>query len=160
VILNLADEAALARGWDELHANIARHAPGMVLDGVLVEAMGQRGVELIVGARNDPEWGPVILVGFGGVQAEILQDVRLLPSDLPRAAIAAELRLLKGGALLDGWRGSPALDVDAVADIVIALSRLLEAAPSIREIDLNPVVVYPMGQGAIALDALIYGEAA
>ncbi|CAN5610792.1 acetate--CoA ligase family protein [soil metagenome] len=160
VILNLADEAALARGWDELHANIARHAPGMVLDGVLVEAMGQRGVELIVGARNDPEWGPVILVGFGGVQAEILQDVRLLPPDLPRAAIAAELRLLKGGALLDGWRGSPALDVDAVADIVVALSRLLEAAPSIREIDLNPVVVYPIGQGAIALDALIFGEAA
>ncbi|MFA5962720.1 MAG: acetate--CoA ligase family protein [Sphingomonas sp.] len=160
VILNLADEAALARGWDELHANIARHAPGMVLDGVLVEAMGQRGVELIVGARNDPEWGPVILVGFGGVQAEILQDVRLLPPDLTRAAIAAELRRLKGGALLDGWRGSPALDVDAVADIVVALSRLLEAAPSIREIDLNPVVIYPSGQGAVALDALIYGEAA
>lgn len=160
VILNLADEVALARGWDELHANIARHAPGMILDGVLVEAMGQRGVELIVGARNDPEWGPVILVGFGGVQAEILQDVRLLPPDLTRAAIAAELRRLKSGALLDGWRGSPALDVDAVADIVVALGRLLEAAPSIREIDLNPVVVYPIGQGAVALDALIYGAAA
>jgi len=157
VILNLADEAALARGWDELHANIARHAPGMVLDGVLVEAMGQRGVELIVGARNDPEWGPIILVGFGGVQAEILQDVRLLPPDLTREAIAAELRKLKSGALLDGWRGSPALDVAAVTDIVVALGRLLAAAPSIREIDLNPVVVYPRGQGAVALDALIYG---
>ena len=157
VILNLADEAALARGWDELHANVAHHAPGVILDGVLVEAMGQRGVELIVGARNDPEWGPIILVGFGGVQAEILQDVRLLPPDLTRAAIATELRQLKSGALFDGWRGSPALDVDAVTDIVIALGRLLAAAPSIREIDLNPVVVYPAGQGAVALDALIYG---
>lgn len=157
VILNLADDAALVAGWDQLHANIAHHAPGMVLDGVLVEAMGQRGIELIVGARNDPEWGPIILVGFGGVQAEILQDVRLLPPDLTRAAIAAELRALKSGALLDGWRGSPALDVDAVTDIVIALGRLLAAAPSIREIDLNPVVVYPAGQGAVALDALIYG---
>jgi hypothetical protein len=91
------------------------------------------------------------------VQAEILQDVRLLPPDLTRPAIAAELRRLKSGALLDGWRGSPALDVDAVTDIVVALGRLLAAAPSIREIDLNPVVVYPAGQGAVALDALIYG---
>lgn len=157
VILNLADEAALTHGWDELHANIARHAPGMMLDGVLVEGMGQRGVELIVGARNDAEWGPIILVGFGGVQAEILQDVRLLPPDLTRPAIAAELRRLKSGALLDGWRGSPALDVDAVTDIVVVLGRLLVSAPSIREIDLNPVVVYPAGQGAVALDALIYG---
>ncbi len=157
VILNLVDAAALARGWDDLHANIAYHAPGTVLDGVLVEAMGRRGVELIVGARNDPEWGPVILVGFGGVQAEILQDVRLLPPDLTHAAIAAELRRLKSGALLDGWRGSPALDIAAVADIVMALGRLLAAAPSIREIDLNPVVVYPVGRGAVALDALIYG---
>ncbi|MEG3143076.1 acetate--CoA ligase family protein [Sphingomonas sp. RT2P30] len=157
VILNLADAASLARGWDELHANIAHHAPGMLLDGVLVEAMGQRGVELIVGARNDPEWGPVILVGFGGVQAEILQDVRLLPPDLTHAAIVAELRQLRSGALFAGWRGSPALDIAAVADIVMALGRLLAAAPSIREIDLNPVVVYPVGQGAVALDALIYG---
>ena len=157
VILNLADEAALADGWDRLQANIAQHAPGMILDGVLVEAMGQRGVELIVGARNDPEWGPIILVGFGGVQAEILQDVRLLPPDLTRKAIARELRALKSGTLLDGWRGSPALDVDAVADIVVALGRLLAAAPSVREIDLNPVVVYPAGRGAVALDALIYG---
>lgn len=157
VILNLSDDAELTAGWGKLHTNIAHHAPGLILDGVLVEAMGQRGVELIVGARNDPEWGPIILVGFGGVQAEILQDVRLLPPDLTRETIAAELRQLKSGALLDGWRGSPALDVDAVTDIVVALGRLLAAAPSIREIDLNPVVVYPAGQGAVALDALIYG---
>ena len=61
------------------------------------------------------------------------------------------------GALLDGWRGSPVLDGEAVTDIVVALGRLLTAAPSIREIDLNPVVVYPSGRGAVALDALIYG---
>jgi acyl-CoA synthetase (NDP forming) len=158
VILNLADEAALAEAWDRLYANIAHHAPQVTLDGVLVEAMGARGTELIVGARNDPEWGAVILVGFGGVQAEILQDVRLLPPDLTREAIVAELRLLKSGALLDGWRGIPALDVDAVADIIAATGRLLLGTPGIREIDLNPVVVYPKGQGAVALDALILAD--
>ncbi len=155
VILNLADDAALADGWARLHANVAAHAPDVTLDGVLVETKGARGVELIVGARNDPDWGAVILVGFGGVQAEILQDVRLLSPDLSRDAIITELRALKSGALLDGWRGAPALDVGAVADIIATLGRLLRGTPGIREIDLNPVVVYPQGQGAIALDALI-----
>ncbi|MDO6415552.1 acetate--CoA ligase family protein [Sphingomonas sp. BIUV-7] len=158
VILNIADEAALAAAWDRLFANVKAFDASVVLDGGLIEAMGARGLELIVGARNDPDWGPVILVGFGGVQAEILQDVRLLPPGLSKAEIVAELRALKSGALLDGWRGSPALDVDAVADLIAALGRLLEGTPAIREIDLNPVVVYPKGQGAIALDALILAD--
>jgi acyl-CoA synthetase (NDP forming) len=159
VILGLGDADALAAGWDRLASNIATHVPGLVLDGVLVEAMGARGTELIVGARNDAEWGPVILVGFGGVQAEILQDVRLLPADLTRDAIVAELRRLKSGAILDGYRGSAALDVGAAADLVMALGRVLAGTPAIREIDLNPVIVYPAGKGVVALDALILADA-
>jgi acetate---CoA ligase (ADP-forming) len=155
VILNLADDAALADGWDRLHANIAAHAPDLRLDGVLVEKMGARGTELIIGARNDPEWGSIVLVGFGGVQAELIKDVRLLPHDLPKDAIVRELRALKGGALFDGFRGSPALDLDAAAEIVLSLGGVLAGTPSIREIDLNPVVLYPRGQGAVALDALM-----
>jgi acetate---CoA ligase (ADP-forming) len=158
VILGIADAAALASAWDRLHADVAAHQSGLRLDGVLVEKMGARGTELIVGARSDPEWGPVLLVGFGGVQAEVLQDVRLLPPDLPREAVAAELRRLKSGALLDGWRGAPALDVDAVAALVETLGRILLGTPAIREIDLNPVIVYPRGQGVVALDALILAE--
>jgi acyl-CoA synthetase (NDP forming) len=158
VILGLNDEAALAAGWDQLHANIARNAPGAVLEGVLVEAMGRRGMEMIVGARHDPDWGPVILVGFGGVQAEVLRDVRLLPADLTKSAIVAELRKLKSAALLDGWRGAPALDVEAVANIIATIGRLMRGTPAIREIDLNPVVVHPKGQGAIALDALMLAD--
>ncbi|MES2441351.1 MAG: acetate--CoA ligase family protein [Pseudomonadota bacterium] len=156
VILDLADEAALAEGWTRLHANVAAYAPGLTLDGALIEAMGARGIELIVGARNDPDWGAVILVGFGGVQAELLHDVRLLAPDLTHDAIVFELRQLKSGALLDGYRGAPALDVDAVANIIAAVGRLLLGTPNIREIDLNPVVVYP--KGAIALDALILAD--
>jgi hypothetical protein len=88
---------------------------GIRLDGVLIEAMGKRGLEMIVGAKNDPEWGPVVLAGFGGVTAEILQDVRLLTADLTEEAVVAELMKLKSAALLQGYRGSPALDVAALA---------------------------------------------
>lgn len=155
VVLNLGDAEALREGWQRLHANIARHRPGLILDGVLMEGMGKRGLELIIGARNDPDWGPVILAGFGGVTAEILQDVRLLPHDLPVEAIERELRQLRQAVLLDGFRGSPALDVRAAAEIIAALGRLMDGEPAIREIDLNPVIIYPDGEGAVALDALM-----
>jgi acyl-CoA synthetase (NDP forming) len=158
VIIGLADAGALAAGWARLHANIARHCPGLALDGVLVEAMSRRGAELIIGARNDPEWGPVILAGFGGVTAEILHDFRLLPPDLSADAIVRELDRLKLSPLLRGFRGSPPLDVPAAAEIISRLGRLLLAEPSIREIDLNPVVIHPMGEGAVALDALMLTE--
>lgn len=155
VILGLADAVALAAGWEQMATNIATHDARLVLDGVLVEAMGPRGLELIIGARNDPDWGPVILVGLGGVTAEVLKDVRLLSPDLTTDAILQELGKLKGAPLLQGFRGSPPLDVDAVAALVARLGRLMLTEPGIREIDLNPVIVYPRGQGVTALDALI-----
>jgi acyl-CoA synthetase (NDP forming) len=158
VVLSLGDKAQVQAGWRRLQDNIAGARPGLVLDGVLVEAMGARGVELILGARNDPEWGPIILAGFGGVQAEILHDVRLMTPDLTKAQILRELDALKSAPLLHGFRGSPALDVEAVAELIGLLSRVMLSNPSIREIDLNPVVVYPQGQGAIALDALMTVE--
>jgi acyl-CoA synthetase (NDP forming) len=155
VIVNIADEAHLRAAWERLFASVAAYDASIALDGALVEAMGKPGIELIIGARNDPDWGGVILVGFGGVTAELIHDVRLLAPDLTREAIVGELRQLKQAALFDGYRGAPALDIDAVAEIVVALGRLLRGTPQIREIDLNPVVVYPAGEGAVALDALI-----
>ena len=155
VVLNLATAEALAQGWDRLHRAIATACPGLVLDGVLVEAMGARGTELIVGARNDLEWGPVLLIGLGGVLAEALHDVRLLPPDLSQAAIVNELHQLKAGALLRGFRGSPPLDVEAAARIVARLGAFMAANPNVAEVDINPVMLHPSGRGAVALDALI-----
>jgi acyl-CoA synthetase (NDP forming) len=155
VMLRLTDAEALEAGWRRLHSNIASARPGLALDGVLIEAMGRPGVELIVGGRNDPDWGPVVLAGFGGVQAELLQDVRLiLPGQSPQSIIE-ELSRLQCGALLRGYRGSPALDRDALADLIFGIGQLLISEPSIREIDLNPVIAYPAGEGVLALDALI-----
>ncbi len=149
------DAGALAEAWARLHTNIARSRPELELDGVLIESMSKPGVELIIGGRNDPEWGPIVLAGFGGVQAEILKDVRLLAADLSVEEIKRELHQLKSGELLRGYRGAPALDVTAVARIIARVGVLLLAEPSLKEIDLNPVVVYPDGEGAVALDASI-----
>lgn len=155
VILNLADGAAVRAAWTRMFANVAAYDAAITLDGVLIEAMGKRGVEMIVGAKNDPEWGPVVLAGFGGVTAEILQDVRLLTADLTQEAVEAELMQLKSAALLAGYRGSPALDVPALAALIVKVGQVLRAEPSIREIDLNPVILHPQGEGVVALDALM-----
>ncbi len=155
VALNLVGADAIRAAWDKMFADVARYDAAIRLDGVLIEAMGARGLELIIGAKTDPQWGPVILAGFGGVTAEILQDVCLLSPDLTKDAIVTALLSLKQAPLLRGYRGSPALDVEAVADLIGTVGRLLLGEPRIRELDLNPVVVYPKGQGCVALDALM-----
>ena len=159
VILNLADGAAVRAAWDRMHASVAAYSAAIRLDGVLIEAMGVRGVEMIVGAKNDPEWGPVLLAGFGGVTAEILGDVRLLAADMTAEAVEAELMKLKSAAILSGYRGAPALDVPALAQLIVTLGRVLRAEPAIREVDLNPVILHPNGQGVVALDALMLVDA-
>ena len=155
VILSLQSESAVADGWSQLYSNLAENQPGLMLDGVLVERMAPRGVELIFGARNDPDWGPVLVLGLGGVFTEALQDVVTVAPDLGVDAIARALKRLKGAALLGEFRGSPARDVDAAAAIAAKLGAFILAHPEIAEIDINPVVVHAQGHGALALDALI-----
>jgi len=158
VILGVGSEAEVREAWSTLHRNVHSARPEIALAGVLVERMVERGLELIVGGRNDPLWGPILLVGAGGVLAEAMGDVRLIPSDLPRQQIEDELRKLRCGSLLDGFRGLPALDVAAVAEVVAKIGGLMRIAPEIIEIDINPLVVYRLGEGAVALDALISAE--
>ena len=158
VMLNLADADAVRAAWERMHASVAAYDATIALDGVLIEAMGPRGVEMIVGGRNDPEWGAVVLAGFGGVTAEILQDVRLFTPDMTESEVLAELGRLKSAALLSGWRGAPALDVAALAALIVKVARLLHSEPRLAELDLNPVILYPSGQGVIALDALILAQ--
>jgi acyl-CoA synthetase (NDP forming) len=158
VILGLktADEVRAAFG--RMYANVAAYDPNIALDGVLVEKMGRMGVEMIVGAKNDPEWGPVVLAGFGGVTAEILKDVKLFTPDMGLDQVKAGLLALKQAPLLKGWRGAPALDVDALAGLIVQIGRVMTGNPRIREVDLNPVIVHPQGEGVVALDALMLVE--
>lgn len=155
VILNLANAEEVRAAWTKMHANVAAYDKSIALDGVLVEKMGKRGLEMIVGAKNDPEWGPVVLAGFGGVTAEILQDVCLITPDMTDAVILHQLMNLKSAALLRGYRGSPALDVTALVTTIRTILQALEAEPRLVELDLNPVILHPEGEGVVALDALM-----
>ena len=155
VLLNINGEMAVREAWDKLVANVKRAEPNILLDGVLVEAMSQRGVELMIGARRDPLWGPILLIGLGGIWVEALRDVRLIPAHASKERILQEIRQLRSARLLEGFRGMPAADVEAVADIAVKVGSLVRARPDIVEVDLNPVMVHAAGQGATALDALI-----
>jgi acyl-CoA synthetase (NDP forming) len=155
VILGLADATALAQGWEKLNAGVHKAHPRIVLDGVLVEAMAEPGIEMAVGARRDKEWGPVLMVALGGVWIEALKDIRLMPVDLDAQDIEREILSLKGAALLKGMRGRPAADVPALVEAMLRLGSLMQANPAIVEIDINPLTVYAKGKGVLVLDALI-----
>ena len=158
VILNLKTADEVREAFTRMYGNVAAYDGSISLDGVLVEKMGKMGLEMIVGAKGDPEWGPVVLAGFGGVTAEILKDVVLVTPDLSAAQVTEKLLGLKQAALLKGWRGSPQLDVPALAALIVELGRVMAGNPEIREIDLNPVIVHPKGEGVVALDALMLVE--
>lgn len=153
VIVGLADEAALRAAWARLHADVARHRPGLALDGALVEAMGPKGLELVVGAKRDADWGLVVLVGLGGIWIEALKDVRLVPADLAERDVVDELKQLKAAAVLAGVRGEPGVDLAAIARVVVQIGAQMRANPRIAEIDVNPLVAYP--DRVLALDALV-----
>ncbi|WP_397459206.1 acetate--CoA ligase family protein [Pseudomonas asplenii] len=155
VLLNISDDSALRDAWSQLHDNVRRAAPELDLEGVLVEVMGERGLELVVGATRDPQWGPVLMVGLGGVWVEALGDVQLLPPELPQPAIIDRLLSLKARKLLTGFRGTKAVDLKAVAQAVATVGQLMLDHPEISEIDINPLVAYSEGNGVVALDALI-----
>jgi acyl-CoA synthetase (NDP forming) len=155
VILNLADEAALRAAWDTLVSNVKRAAPNVTLDGALVEKMSPKSLELMVGAKRDPGWGTVLLLGLGGIWVEALGDVQLLPVTADKAQIVEALGRLRTAKLLHGFRGAPPVDIDAVADVVMAIGRLMQTVPELTEIDVNPLMVHAKGQGAVALDALV-----
>jgi acyl-CoA synthetase (NDP forming) len=151
VILEIESEYTLVSAWDQIHSAME----DIALDGILVEQMVKGGLEMIVGARRDPAWGPVVMVGLGGIFVETLKDVRLMPASLPKQRIVEECYRLNGAAMLRGVRGRPAVDVEALADVVLRIAAAMTARPEISEIDINPLAVLPSGQGAIALDALI-----
>lgn len=155
VLLGIADQDALTQQWARLHDNVAKAKPGLRLDGVLVEKMAGAGTELVVGARRDPQWGPVLLVGMGGVWVEALGDVRLMAAGVSEQRIASEIGKLKAAKLLRGYRGQPPADIAAAAAAAARIGRLIVTVEEISEIDVNPLVVYPEGEGVLALDALI-----
>ncbi|MFF4492215.1 acetate--CoA ligase family protein [Streptomyces sp. NPDC001544] len=153
VKIGLTSASQVRDAYRELN-DIARYE-GVALDGVLVCQMVERGVEMVVGVTHDELFGPTVTVGLGGVLVEVLRDaaVRVPPFGEDQARdMLAELR---GRALLDGVRGRPAADLDALVEVVLRVQRMaLELGDELAELDINPLMVLPRGQGAVALDAL------
>src|SRR4029077_7424419 len=107
--------------WQKLSENVARLRPDVTLDGILVETLHAPGTEMIIGARRDPEWGPIVMVGLGGVWTEALKDVRIFPAGLSAVEIRDEIRRLKGAPIFAGLRGAPPLDIAEPARIAAAI---------------------------------------
>ncbi|MGW0906944.1 acetate--CoA ligase family protein [Streptomyces sp. NPDC002853] len=134
--------------------DIARYE-GIALDGVLVCQMVERGVEMVVGVTQDELFGPTVTVGLGGVLVEVLRDVAVRVPPFGEDQALAMLSELRGRPLLDGVRGGPPVDVDALVEVVLRVQRMaLELGDELAELDINPLMVLPRGQGAVALDAL------
>ncbi len=155
VALSLIDEAALRTAWNNMVRNVKQAAPNAKLDGALVEKMSPSGIELVVGAKRDPGWGTVLLLGVGGIWVEALGDVQVLPATADKQQIIEALGKLRAAKLLGGIRGAPPADLTAVAEVVLAIGGLMQNVPEISEIDINPLTVHAKGEGAMALDALI-----
>jgi acyl-CoA synthetase (NDP forming) len=159
VFVGVRSEAQLLEEYANLLSRVAQKAPEARIAGVLVAQMVQGGVELILGTKKDPMFGPMVMVGLGGIFAEIFKDVALQPAPVDEAQATAMLQSLKAFALLDGARGRPKADVPAAAKAIAALSRFaVRHADSVSEIDINPLVVLDLGRGAHALDALLVPE--
>jgi acetate---CoA ligase (ADP-forming) len=151
VVVKVADADAVRRAVTDVLA--AGRRAEVASRGVLVQAMAEPGVELILGARRDAQFGPVVMVGLGGVLAEALDDVALRLAPLSEADAEAMLTELRGSAILDGVRGRPAVDRRSVRSAIVTLGAAMLTHPDWLEVDLNPVIAGP--SGALAVDALV-----
>jgi len=156
VVLNLASAEAVRAAYDRLVAGARRHTPAARIHGVLVQPMAPPGREVILGVKRDVTFGPLLMVGLGGVHVEILKDVALAPVPFGHGEARELLARLKGAALLDAHRSEPPADVDALIELMVRLSEFAaDHADAIAEIDLNPVLVHERGKGASVVDALL-----
>jgi len=157
VLLNIAPGAA-TDAYRRVLANARTHAPDARIDGVLVQPMQPQGREMLLGITRDQRWGPMLMLGLGGVLVEVLNDTVLAPVPFDRAQAVALIWRLKGAAILKEHRGRPAADVEALADLMVRLSRFAaDHSDIVAEIDLNPVIVH--ADGASPADVLIVTRA-
>lgn len=150
--LNLSS-AAVADAYENLLAAVGVAQPAARIDGVIIQEMAAPGLEVIIGARRDPAFGPLILFGGGGIYVESLKDVsfRIAPLTLIDArAMIAETVI---GRLLAGTRGQPPADIDALAELIVRVADMFAATPAFAEFEFNPVIVHPAGRGVTAVDA-------
>jgi len=155
VMLDLNTEGDVRHAFAEIKSRLTTIGREEDMEGVIVQQMVKDGIETIVGVTQDPSFGPLILFGLGGIYAEMIKDValRLHPlTDLDARELIGSIKMAK---VFEGFRGSPASDVQALEDLLLRLSAMVEDVPQIAELDFNPVKAMPRGEGYWVLDARI-----
>ena len=153
VLINIRDAEGVRKGYKKIIENVKARVPDAEITGILVQEMAPDGTQVIVGSTKDPTFGPTIMFGLGGIFVEVLKDVsfRLVP--ITRVDAEEMVREIKAYKILEGVRGMPPADQETILDILMRTSEMLVECPEIKELDLNPILVYK--KGAKIVDARV-----
>lgn len=151
VKLDIKNAAQAGQAYSEIITSVKQHVPRAKIEGVSVQPMASPGVEIIIGMTVDPQFGPVLMFGLGGIFVEVLKDVsfRLVP--VARVDAAEMIQEIRGKALLEGYRGQPAVNIPALEKLIVKVSDFIAKNPDVRELDLNPLIA--TDKGVVAVDA-------
>jgi len=158
VKLSLHSEQDVGNAFDEIIASIKEHEPGAKIEGVSVQNMAKPGTEVIVGMSKDPQFGPVLMFGLGGILVEILKDVSFRIVPLTRRDAREMIKELKGYPILEGYRGQEPANVEVLEDILLKVSDFIEGRPEIREMDINPIFAYSDGAASVDPRVILESE--
>ncbi|MDR2706582.1 MAG: acetate--CoA ligase family protein [Planctomycetaceae bacterium] len=154
VLLNIEGADGAKNGYDKIYANIAKNVPGAKIDGILIEEMAEKGVEVIVGCNRDG-LGPLMMFGLGGTLVELLKDVSFRLAPMWKITAEQMVREIKAFKVLDGYRGTPKCDLNAVVDTILRMATLAVNHPEVAEFDVNPLIVHAEGKGASVADSRV-----
>jgi acetyltransferase len=155
VRVGVADPAAARDSYELIEYRARKYSRDATIWGVLVQEQVRKGREVLVGVNRDPQFGPLVVFGLGGIYVEVLKDVAFRLAPITREEAAAQVRAIRTYSLLQGVRGEPPADIAAAEQIILRVSQLVTDFPEIVEMDINPLVVHNQGEGAIVLDARI-----
>lgn len=155
VKVGLTDATAVRDTYELIEYRARKYSPSARVWGMLIQEMVRKGREVLVGVNRDPQFGPLVVVGMGGIYVEVLKDVAFRLAPISRQEAAEQIRSIRSFPLLSGVRGEPPADIASVEETVLRVSQLVTDFPEIVEMDINPLVVHDQGEGAIVLDARI-----
>jgi acetyltransferase len=155
VRLKIKTKEEARKAFEDIIENIKKFKPSAKIDGVIIERMAKRGVEVILGAVRDPEFGPICMFGLGGTFVEAMKDVTFRLAPMWEISAEIMIRTIKAYGILRGVRGAPPCDIDSIKDCILRLSQMLAEHPEIAELDINPLIVYPEGEGCVVADSRI-----
>ena len=156
VKLGLDDEEAVGKAFDEIISAIKKNEPNANIHGVSVQNMARPGVEVIIGMSKDPQFGPVLMFGLGGIMVEVLKDVSFRIVPLTKRDAREMIREIKGYPILEGYRGQEPANIALLEDMLLKVSELADSRPEIKELDINPIFIYR--DSALAIDARVILE--